>query len=109
HYDVIVIPDIAERQIIDGHRPGTIPERYAGGLGEEGVQELRDLVAAGGTPITFNNASIFAINPFTPPVADALAGLRPDQALGAGGGIRQGPRDSAGIQAAVAGPIARGV
>ena len=45
HYDAIVIPDIAERQILDGHRPGTIPERYAGGLGEEGVAgtaRLRD-------------------------------------------------------------------
>src|SRR6202035_5630658 len=33
HYDAIVIPDMAERQIVDGHRRGTIPERYAGGLG----------------------------------------------------------------------------
>ncbi len=32
HYDTIVIPDISERQILDGYRPGTIPERYAGGI-----------------------------------------------------------------------------
>ena len=79
HYDVIVIPDIAERQIIDGFRPGTIPQRYAGGLGEEGVQELQDFVSAGGTLVTFNNASMFAINQFKLPVTNALAGLRPDQ------------------------------
>jgi len=78
-YDVIVIPDIAERQIIDGQRPGTIPERYAGGLGEEGVQELRDFTADGGTLITFNNASMFAVNQFKLPVENALANLRPDQ------------------------------
>ena len=79
HYDAIVIPDMGERQIIDGHRRGTIPERYAGGLGEEGVQELRDFVSAGGTLIAFNNASLFAIDQFKLPVVNALAGLRPDQ------------------------------
>src|SRR5262249_15357288 len=79
NYDVIVIPDMQERQIIDGHRSGSIPERYAGGLGEEGVQELRDFVSAGGTLITFNNASMFAVNQFKLPVENALAGLRPDQ------------------------------
>ena len=79
HYDVIVIPDISERQIIDGHRPGTIPERYAGGLGEEGVQELRDFATDGGTVIAFNNASMFAVNQFKLPVENSLAGLRADQ------------------------------
>jgi hypothetical protein len=78
-FDVIVIPDIAERQIIDGHRQGTIPERYAGGVGDDGVQELRDFTSAGGTLITFNNASIFAVNQFKLPVENALANLRPEQ------------------------------
>ena len=77
-YDMM-IPDMQERQIIDGHRPGTIPERYAGGLGEEGVQELRDFASEGGTLVTFNNASMFAVNQFKLPVDNALAGLRPDQ------------------------------
>ncbi len=79
HYDTIVIPDMNERQILDGYRPGTIPQRYAGGLGEEGVQELRDFVSAGGTLVTFNNASLFAINQFKLPVTNALANLRADQ------------------------------
>jgi hypothetical protein len=79
HYDVIVIPDVNERQIIDGFRPGTIPERYAGGVGEEGVQELRDFVTDGGTLITFNNASMFAVNQFKLPVTNALAGVAPAQ------------------------------
>ena len=49
------------------------------GLGEEGVQELRDFVTEGGTLVTFNNASLFAINQFKLPVTNALAGLRADQ------------------------------
>src|SRR5262249_54513731 len=79
HYDVIVIPDVNERQILDGYRPGTIAERYAGGIGEEGAQELRDFVNDGGTLITFNNASMFAINQLKLPVDNALAGLNANQ------------------------------
>jgi hypothetical protein len=79
HYDVIVIPDMGERQVLDGQRPGTIPQRYAGGVGEDGAQELRDFVNDGGTLMTFNNASMFAINQFKLPVANALAGVNANQ------------------------------
>ncbi len=79
HFDTIVIPDMPERQILDGHHEGTVPERYVGGIGEEGAQELRDFVNDGGTLVTFNNASMFAVNQFKLPVENALAGLRPDQ------------------------------
>jgi hypothetical protein len=72
HFDTIVIPDMSERSILEGHRPGTIPERYAGGIGEEGAQELRDFVTEGGTLVAFNNASLFAINQFNLPVTNAL-------------------------------------
>jgi hypothetical protein len=74
HYDTILIPDMSENQILNGYRSGTIPERYAGGLGEDGVQELRDFVDAGGTLVTFNSASLFAINQFKLPVENAIAG-----------------------------------
>jgi hypothetical protein len=76
-FDAIVIPDMGERAILDGHRPGTIPERYTGGIGEEGVQELREFVNAGGTLIAFNNASLFAINQLQLPVENAAAGVTP--------------------------------
>jgi len=79
HFDTIVIPDIGESQILNGHREGTIPERYVGGIGEEGTQELRDFVNDGGTLVTFNAASMFAVNQFKLPVENALAGLRPEQ------------------------------
>jgi hypothetical protein len=78
-YDTIVIPDVSERQIMDGVKPGTIPERYAGGIGEEGVEALREFVDEGGTLLTFNNASMFAINQFKLPVENSIAGLNPNQ------------------------------
>jgi hypothetical protein len=83
-YDVIILPDIGERSILDGNRPGTIPERYAGGIGEDGAQELRDFVTAGGTLIAFNNASTFAINQLQLPVENGLAGLSQAQFLCSG-------------------------
>jgi hypothetical protein len=76
-FDAIILPDMSERAILDGHRPGTIPERYAGGIGEEGAQELREFVNAGGTLIAFNNASLFAINQLQLAVENAAAGVTP--------------------------------
>jgi Zinc carboxypeptidase len=78
-YDVILIPDSQSRTILEGHRAGTIPERYAGGIGEQGAEALRDFVSEGGTLVTFNNASLFAIDQFKLPVENALANVRPDQ------------------------------
>jgi Zinc carboxypeptidase len=79
HFDVIVLPDVPERQILEGHRTGTIPERYAGGLGEEGTQALRDFVDGGGTLVTFNSASLYAIKQFDLPVENAVGDLLPSQ------------------------------
>ncbi|HTS78263.1 MAG TPA: M14 family metallopeptidase [Bryobacteraceae bacterium] len=78
-FDVIILPDANSRAILEGHRPGTIPERYAGGIELDGADALRDFVNDGGTLITFNNASLFAIEQFNLPVTNALAGLRPNQ------------------------------
>jgi hypothetical protein len=83
-FDVIVLPDTGEGQIINGRRSGTVPQRYAGGIGDEGVNELRDFVNNGGTLITFNNASMLAINQFKLPVTNALQGLNPNQFLCSG-------------------------
>jgi hypothetical protein len=83
-YDVILLPDANERSMMDGYRPGTIPDRYAGGIGSEGADALREFVNDGGTLITFNNASLFAIDQFHLPVTNALAGLNPNQFLCSG-------------------------
>jgi len=83
-YDVIVLPDANARSIIDGYRPGTIPDRYAGGIGQQGVDELRDFVSEGGTLVAFNNASMFAVDQFNLPVTNVLAGLNQTQFLCSG-------------------------
>ncbi len=64
---------------MDGYREGAVPERYVGGVGQQGMDELRDFVNQGGTIVAFNNASLWAIEQFNLPVTNALAGLNPNQ------------------------------
>ncbi len=78
-YDTIVIAEMSTRQILDGMQPGTVPGEYAGGIEEDGADELRQFVDRGGTLVTLGNASMFPIEEFKIPVVNALAGLRPDQ------------------------------
>ena len=78
-FDTIVIAEMSTRQIMDGMQAGTVPGEYAGGIGEDGADALREFVDRGGTLITLGNASLFPIDQFKIPVTNALAGLRPDQ------------------------------
>ncbi|MEI9972079.1 MAG: M14 metallopeptidase family protein, partial [Ignavibacteriota bacterium] len=87
-FDAIVFAEMNSRQIIDGARAGTVPGQYAGGIGEEGAQALRDFATAGGTVITLGNAASFAIEQFNLPVTNALAGLRTDQFFCSGSLLR---------------------
>ena len=74
-FDTIIIPDQSPRALLNGHRPGTMPEEYVGGLGEAGVRALREFVEQGGTLICFNSASNFAIEQFNLPVRDITEGV----------------------------------
>ncbi|MGI8655009.1 MAG: M14 family metallopeptidase [Pyrinomonadaceae bacterium] len=75
-YDAIIIPDQAARLLLNGHKAGTMPVEYTGGLGAEGVRSLREFVEAGGTLIALNRASDFAIEQFKLPVRDITEGLK---------------------------------
>jgi hypothetical protein len=88
NYDSIVFAEQGTRQIMDGMAPGSVPGQYAGGIGETGAQALRDFVTAGGTLVALGNASLFAIDEFSLPVANVLAGLRQDQFFCSGSLLR---------------------
>ena len=73
-YDVIIIPD----QNVAGIRRGlgnSYPDSLRGGVGDTGVAALRQFMEAGGTMITFNDASEFAIEAFQLPVRNVLNGV----------------------------------
>ncbi|MCG3160333.1 MAG: hypothetical protein JMDDDDMK_01402 [Acidobacteria bacterium] len=93
-YDAIIIPDQSVGALVNGlpggagaagrgsdaargqeRIPLAYPDEYAGGLGEAGVKALREFIEAGGTVITFNNASNFAIEKLGAPVRNVLKGV----------------------------------
>lgn len=76
NYDAIIIPDQSPGAILNGHKPGSMPEEYTGGLGAEGVRNLREFVEQGGTLVFLNRASDFAIEQFNLPVRNIVAGLK---------------------------------
>jgi Zinc carboxypeptidase len=75
-YDTIIIPDQSPSAILNGHKPGSMPEEYTGGLGTEGVRKLREFVEQGGTLVCLNRASDFAIEQLNLPVRNVVAGLK---------------------------------
>ena len=77
-YDVIVLPDAPAERLVSGHRPGTVPPAYAGGLGKEGVDALGEFVAAGGTLACLDSSCQVAIESFGLPVKDVVQGAKPE-------------------------------
>ena len=69
-YDVIILPDINSKSIINGHPKGSIPEKYAGGIGEAGLLALKKFVNDGGTLITLNSSFQLPIDLFRLPLKD---------------------------------------
>ncbi len=89
-FDAIIIPDQSARAIAEGipaksatsedaETGGAYPAEFTGGLGESGVKALRAFVEEGGTLITFNNASNFAIEKLNLPVRNVVKGIPPKQ------------------------------
>ncbi len=71
----IIFPDQSPNQILNGYPKGAMPDEYTGGIGAEGVANLRKFVEAGGTLVFLNRASNFAIEQFKLPVKDVTKGL----------------------------------
>ena len=71
-FDVIVLADMGSDQIIEGFQPGSVPSRYAGGIGAEGVRELAAFVQAGSTLVTLNGSSLFAVEQLHLPVENVV-------------------------------------
>lgn len=75
-YDSIVIPEQNARSIVEGLSAHRYPKEIANGIGKEGVEALKKFVEDGGTLITFNDASEFAVEYLDAPVKNVLAGVQ---------------------------------
>ncbi|MEC8832687.1 MAG: hypothetical protein VX772_10025, partial [Bacteroidota bacterium] len=71
-FDVIVMASEWSGSIENGLEPGSAPPEYTGGLGELGIRNLNAFVEQGGTLITLNRSSNFAINALHLPVKNVV-------------------------------------
>ena len=74
-FNLIIFPDQSPNQILSGYAKGSMPDEYTGGVGKEGVENLKKFVEAGGTLVFLNRASDFAIEQFNLPVRDVTKNL----------------------------------
>ncbi|MGB7294630.1 MAG: M14 metallopeptidase family protein [Candidatus Aminicenantales bacterium] len=80
-YDVIILPDDSPGMIL-GEIPeryrrfiSAVPPEYRSGIGQEGIDALKDFVEEGGTLITLGEASGLAIDKFSLRVRNVVADL----------------------------------
>jgi len=78
-YHAIIIPDQSPERILNGHRPGTMPKEYTGGMGLEGALALENFVDSGGTLLAFDSAGDFVIAQFGLPIENVTEGLSDTQ------------------------------
>jgi hypothetical protein len=60
-FDAIIFPDLKEEVIMNGIPEELIPPEYSGGIGEVGERNIKEFIQEGGTLITLNSATEFAL------------------------------------------------
>ena len=87
-YDVIIIPDVSKEVIVEGKRKPEegdmkyfvdLPPEFSGGIGKEGVKNLKEFVEQGGTLIAMASACDFVTDEFNVPVVNVLARAKSDE------------------------------
>jgi zinc carboxypeptidase len=78
-FDAIIVADQEARSIVDGYESNVIRPEYRGGIGEAGVENLKQFIADGGTLVAMGNACDLAIERLPIPVRNLKKGLTRDQ------------------------------
>ncbi|MBC7930903.1 MAG: peptidase M14, partial [Rubrivivax sp.] len=100
-FDVIVLPSMRLREIVEGRAKDTAPPEFTGGITEAGVENLRRFVEEGGTLVCWDDSTDFAIKRFDLPVRNALEGLKPTEFYCPGSVLR--------VEVETSHPLARGL
>lgn len=87
-YDVIVLPDMYGRQMMDGFGVGIVPGQYAGGIGQDGLDNLRQFVRQGGTLVALNKTAETLIPLLSLPVKNVIEGFKSDKFFCSGALLR---------------------
>jgi hypothetical protein len=87
-YDVIVLPDLSSRQLMQGIGVGIVPGQYTGGIGQDGLNNLREFTRDGGTLVALNKTAANLIPLMSLPVENILEGARSDKFFCSGALLR---------------------
>jgi hypothetical protein len=74
-FDVIIFPDLDDKEIVIGNSKDDYPLEYAGGIGLDGVESIAEFLRNGGTLIALNSAYSFASKYLNVGVGNSLDGL----------------------------------
>lgn len=87
-YDVIVLPDMSREQLMEGFHVGIVPGQYTGGVGQDGLANLRGFVRDGGTLVAMNQTAASLIPLMSLPVKNVLEGVKSDKFFCSGALLR---------------------
>ncbi|MGI9055449.1 MAG: M14 family metallopeptidase [Pyrinomonadaceae bacterium] len=76
NFDAIILPSMSDRAIVQGLSKENYPEEISGGVMEQGVENLKKYVEAGGKLICFDDSCELVIKTFNLPIKNALDGLK---------------------------------
>ncbi|MGI8467829.1 MAG: M14 family zinc carboxypeptidase [Pyrinomonadaceae bacterium] len=76
NYDTIILPADSENSIVKGLSAERYPPEYAGGITEQGVENLKKYVESGGKLICFDESCGMIIKRFNLPMKNVLSGLK---------------------------------
>ncbi|HVX67886.1 MAG TPA: hypothetical protein VHA11_14840, partial [Bryobacteraceae bacterium] len=74
-FDVLVFPDQAPEDIAAGHRAGSLPAEFTGGVEEKGAAALRRFAEEGGTVVFLNRAARYAVQALGLNLRDVTEGV----------------------------------
>lgn len=78
-YSAIIFPSQSPNGILHGHRKNTMPEKFTGGIGLNGLAAIDKYANEGGMLIFFDAASDLAINQLGLPVRNVISNLSSSQ------------------------------
>jgi len=100
-YDVLVLPNDSKEMLLGENleeyykkrfagrmSPPKYPEEYESAIGKDGVEKIKEFVMNGGTLVTLNQASDFAISELQLPVQNSLKDVKPGEFLCPGSTIK---------------------
>lgn len=76
NFDAIILPSMSERSIVQGLSSDDYAEEFSGGIGENGIENLKKFVENGGKLICFDASCEPIIKRFNVPMKNALDGLK---------------------------------